>query len=184
MLTLLDNLFPWFGDMIELGGDILLLILIIAAFMWAFIIERLVFFWWVFPAKQKLLQEIWQQRHEKVSWYAKQYRTLLIGRAARDVNRNLSIISTMVKICPLLGLLGTVMGMLEIFDALAITGNNSARATAGGVSKATVSTMAGMVVAISGFMISNYLTTRAANTQSLLLEMLPMDKKQRVNNKD
>ncbi|MGK0373187.1 MAG: biopolymer transport protein ExbB [Glaciecola sp.] len=53
------------------------------------------------------------------------------------------------------------MGMLEIFDALAVTGNNSARTTAGGVSKATVSTMAGMVVAISGLMISNYLIDKA-----------------------
>ena len=69
------------------------------------------------------------------------------------------------------------MGMLEIFDALAITGNNSARTTAGGVSKATVSTMAGMVVAISGLMVSNYLIKKTDTMKLIILETFRMDEK-------
>ena len=68
------------------------------------------------------------------------------------------------------------MGMLEIFDALAVTGNNSARTTAGGVSKATVSTMAGMVVAISGLMISNYLIDKAKALKLRFQENLSVNK--------
>jgi biopolymer transport protein ExbB len=175
MLAFIDNLFPWFGDMLELGGDILLLIIIIAAFMWGFILERLVFLYWVFPEKKKVIIQLWSQRKEKTDWFAWQFRNLLISRINRETSKNLQLIRTMVKICPLLGLLGTVMGMLEIFDALAITGNNSARSTAGGVSKATVSTMAGMVVAISGLMISNYLVYKAESLKLSLQDNLKME---------
>lgn len=161
MFALIDNLFPWFGDMLELGGDILLMIIVMAAVMWALILERLVFLFLIFPHKQKLLASLWQQCDGMSDWHTAQFRQLLVSRVHREMSRNLELISTIVKVCPLLGLLGTVMGMLEIFDALAVTGNNSARTTAGGVSKATVSTMAGMVVAISGLMISNYLIDKA-----------------------
>lgn len=175
MLAFIDNLFPWFGDMLELGGDILLLIIIIAALMWGFILERLVFLFWTFPAKCKIIIALWESRKEQNDWFAWQFRKLLISRVNRETGKNLELIKTMVKVCPLLGLLGTVMGMLEIFDALAITGNNSARTTAGGVSKATVSTMAGMVVAISGLMISNYLVTKADSLKLSLQDRLKMN---------
>lgn len=174
MLVFIDNLFPWFGDMLELGGDILMLIIVIAALMWALILERLVYFFAIFPGKGASAVKLWEARHEHASWTAEQFRQLLISRIHRDVNRNLQLISTMVKVCPLLGLLGTVMGMLEIFDALAITGNNNARTTAGGVSKATVSTMAGMVVAISGLMISNYLLKKADALKLSMQQRMPM----------
>lgn len=175
MLAFIDNLFPWFGDMLELGGDILLLIIIIAALMWGFILERLFFLYWIFPAKRTVIIKLWSQRKVKTDWFAWQFRKLLISRINRETSKNLELIRTMVKVCPLLGLLGTVMGMLEIFDALAITGNNSARSTAGGVSKATVSTMAGMVVAISGLMISNYLVTKADMLKLSLQDHLKME---------
>jgi biopolymer transport protein ExbB len=181
MIVLIDNLFPWFGDMLELGGDILLLIIIMAAVMWSLILERLVFFFWVFPHKQYQLTSLWQQQNDKASWRASQFRILLVSRVSRDMGRNLQLILTIVKVCPLLGLLGTVMGMLEIFDALAVTGNNSARTTAGGVSKATVSTMAGMVVAISGLMISHYLVDKAASIKLGFQESLSVEDKE-LNN--
>lgn len=175
MLIFLDNLFPWFGDMVNLGGDILLLIILLAAFMWALILERLVYLLVLFPHKQVIVSQLWQQRAERSSWHAAQFRQLLISRVSRDVHQNLTLIRTLVKICPLLGLLGTVLGMLEIFDVLAVTGNSNARATAGGVSKATVSTMAGMVIAISGLMISNYLLAKADSMKLVLQESLEME---------
>ncbi|NMP32832.1 MotA/TolQ/ExbB proton channel family protein [Thalassotalea sp. M1531] len=176
MLTLIDNIFPWFGDMLELGGDILLLIIIVAAIMWALILERLVYFNYILPTQQSTIIKIWQQRTNKLSWTSQHLRSLLISRVIRSSQTNLELIKTLVKVCPLLGLLGTVMGMLEIFDALAITGNNSARSTAGGVSKATVSTMAGMVVAISGLMISNHLSNKAALLRNQLQKRLTVSK--------
>ena len=60
------------------------------------------------------------------------------------------IIKTMVALCPLLGLMGTVTGMIEVFDVMALSGSGNARSMASGVSKATIPTMAGMVGALSG----------------------------------
>ena len=56
----------------------------------------------------------------------------------------------MVALCPLLGLMGTVTGMIEVFDVMALAGSGNARSMASGVSKATIPTMAGMVGALSG----------------------------------
>lgn len=178
MLVFIDNLFPWFGDMIELGGNILLLIIATAALMWALILERIIYFKFLLPTQQSHAIALWRQRENKLSWTSRQLRKLLMHRVIHGCNRNLELIKTLVKVCPLLGLLGTVLGMLEIFDALAITGNNSARSTAGGVSKATVSTMAGMVVAISGLMISNHLSNRAALLKNQLPKKLPLGNEQ------
>ena len=75
---------------------------------------------------------------------------------------NYSLISTLIKICPLLGLLGTVMGMLEVFDALAATGANNPRSMAAGISKATVTTLAGMVVAIVALLANLFVERRAS----------------------
>ena len=56
----------------------------------------------------------------------------------------------MVALCPLLGLLGTVSGMIAVFDVLALNGTGNPRGMAAGVWQATLPTMAGMVLAITG----------------------------------
>ena len=182
MLIQLDNLFPWFGDMLELGGDILLLIIILATLLWTLILERIVYHWLIFPSKRQRVLALWNNREDHSSWFAFQYRQRLLTRMQRELVRNQGLLGTLIKVCPLLGLLGTVMGMLEIFDALAVTGSNSARTTAGGVSKATVSTMAGMVVAISGLMISNLINRQAQHSHNKLQESMPMAVKNSLKN--
>ena len=175
MVLFFDNLFPWLGDMYALGGNILLVIVLMAALMWSLILERLIYLWFIYPHKLKLAIAVWNQRLEHGSWVAGKYRALLISRLAGDLNRNVSLIRTLVKVCPLLGLLGTVLGMLEIFDAIALTGSNNPRSTAAGISKATVTTMAGMVVAISGLMVSNHLVKRANEETTFIGEKLTLE---------
>ena len=172
MLAQLDNLLPWFGDMLSLGGSVLLFIILLAALIWTIILERAVFLWWLFPRKLGLARQLWRGRREHQSWFALQSRKLIISRMQRQLNNNQALLSTLIKICPLLGLLGTVMGMLEIFDVLSVTGNSNARATAGGVSKATVSTMAGMVVAISALIVNKLLTRQTEKNRQQLLQQL------------
>jgi biopolymer transport protein ExbB len=67
----------------------------------------------------------------------------------------LPLIQVLISMCPLLGLLGTVTGMIEVFDVMALKGTSDARAMAAGVSRATVPTMAGMVVGLSGLLSIN-----------------------------
>jgi biopolymer transport protein ExbB len=86
-----------------------------------------------------------------------------------QINQYLPIIKTLVALCPLLGLLGTVTGMIEVFNIMAVTGGGDAKSMAGGVSRSTVPTMAGMVAAISGLFANTYIT-RNAQRQSQFLE--------------
>ena len=178
MLAQLDNVFPWFGDMLSLGGTVLLFIVVMAAVIWTIILERAVFLWWLFPQKLQLATQIWRLRQEHQSWFALQARKLLVSRLQRQLNNNQALLSTLIKICPLLGLLGTVLGMLEIFDVLSVTGNSNARATAGGVSKATVSTMAGMVVAISALIVNNLITRQTDRNRQKLIQQLNTEQEQ------
>jgi biopolymer transport protein ExbB len=78
----------------------------------------------------------------------------MISEVQLDLERGLGLIKALVAVCPMLGLLGTVTGMMEVFDVMASGGSGNARGMASGVSKATLPTMAGMVAALSGLIIS------------------------------
>ena len=60
------------------------------------------------------------------------------------------MIQGLIALCPLLGLLGTVTGMIDVFDIMAITGTGNARAMASGIARATLPTMTGLFVSIVG----------------------------------
>lgn len=175
MLGFVENAFPWFGYMVDLGGDILLIIIFLAAVLWALLIERFFYVGRVYPQQMLTATHVWKQRPERRSWYAQQYRRFLLYRANQSLQRNLGLLRTLIKLCPLLGLLGTVIGMLEIFDAVAITGGTNPRATAAGVSKAIITTMAGMVVAISALPVVGWLSRRVAEKKEQLADSLPLD---------
>ncbi len=85
------------------------------------------------------------------------------------------MIQACVALCPLLGLLGTVTGMIEVFHVMASSGTSNARAMAGGVSKATVPTMAGMVAALSALFVSFWLQRQHVRERELLAEHMTLD---------
>ncbi len=154
---------------VDSGGEVLILIAILTFVMWTLIFERI---WYFKSGLNKDVQaalETWEARSERKSWNAHQIRYALISRVSEKVNNNLDLISTMVALAPLFGLLGTVWGMIEVFNVLAVTGGGDAKSMAGGVSKATVPTMAGMVAAISG-VFGNTMVTRTAERENQLLE--------------
>ncbi len=80
-----------------------------------------------------------------------------------------------MAVCPLLGLLGTVTGMIHVFDVMAIQGSGNARAMAAGISMATTPTMAGMVVALSGLFFSSRLQQRAGLERQKAADLLYAD---------
>jgi biopolymer transport protein ExbB len=159
---------PWLGDLLSLGGDILVLILLMAFLMWFLLCERIYYVYALYPQQLRRAKRLWEARPDKDSWYSLQYRDHLRHRIDSDLKRGFPLIGTIIKICPLLGLLGTVAGMLEVFDALAATGSNNPRSMAAGVSKATVSTLAGMVVAIFGLLASKFIERRALGQRETL----------------
>lgn len=148
---------------LETGGPVLLWIMGITFVMWALMIERIWYFWFAHPFVRRRAKRQWEARTDHRSWYAHKVRDALISEVSAETNAGINMIKTMIALAPLFGLLGTVTGMVEVFDVMAFTGSSNARAMASGVSKATIPTMAGMVAAISGIYLSSILERKAKN---------------------
>ncbi|WP_064663211.1 MotA/TolQ/ExbB proton channel family protein [Pseudoalteromonas sp. MQS005] len=174
MVLLIDSINA-IRDFLDTGGQVLLVIAVLIFAMWLLILERFMYFFNGYRDYKKDVKNTWKTRSERNSWNAEQIRQAMVSRASMRLNANLPLINVMVALCPLLGLLGTVTGMIEVFDVMAITGTGSARSMASGVSKATIPTMAGMVGALSGVFASTYLQRKAKREVELLQDTMVLD---------
>ena len=77
------------------------------------------------------------------------------------LGKNLPILNTIGNISPLLGLLGTILGMIIAFESIAVAGAGDPRVVAGGISQALVTTASGLIVAIPSIVVYRYLARRA-----------------------
>lgn len=174
MLWLFDSI-EAVRDFMELGGWVLSVIAATIFVMWALIIERLMYFRSVMKQMSTSIHDQWEARNERRSWHAHMIREGLISQFSQATNSSIPMIQTMVALCPLLGLLGTVTGMIKVFEVMAVSGSGNVRAMAAGVSQATVPTMAGMVGALSGVLLVTMLSRRAAREVEFLEDSLTMD---------
>lgn len=85
-----------------------------------------------------------------------------------DLERYLNSLGTIAAITPLLGLLGTVVGMIQVFSEIMLQGTGNANALAGGISQALITTAAGLTVAIPTYMFHRYFTRKV---DSLVLNL-------------
>jgi biopolymer transport protein ExbB len=85
------------------------------------------------------------------------------GEMAR-MRRALPVLDTIITLSPLLGLLGTVTGMISAFGVMATSGMNQPHAITGGVAEALIATAAGLGIAIVTLVPYNYFLTRAERT--------------------
>lgn len=142
-------------DFLGAGGNVLVIIMGTTFFMWALIIERLMYWSSAHAGVAKRARRAWASRSDHKSWYAHAVRERLISEAVQEASRFNNVIRALVAVTPLLGLLGTVTGMVEVFDVMAVTGSSNARLMAAGISKATIPTMAGLVASLSGLIFIN-----------------------------
>ena len=156
------------------GGPVLWIIAWLLLVKWSLVFERVWYLNTTHKANVKATLAAWNARSDTKSWSAHQIRTMMISKISLDVRNTLPIIEVLVTICPLLGLIGTVTGMIEVFFVMAVTGGGDDKSMAGGVSKATIPTMAGMVGAISGIFAANYLKAKVYRDIELLEDHLPL----------
>lgn len=159
-------------DFIELGGNVLWAIMFVLFLMWTFIVERMWYFYRVHPVRKTAIVDGWESRADTDSWYAKRIREGLVSETSIALRQNVGLIKVLIAICPLLGLLGTVTGMIAVFDVMTYSVGGNARAMAGGVSMATVPTMAGMVAALSGVYFGTWLEHKAQVETEKLEDLL------------
>ncbi|HPG38632.1 MAG TPA: MotA/TolQ/ExbB proton channel family protein [bacterium] len=81
----------------------------------------------------------------------------------RILERGLPLLETLAGVSPLLGLLGTVFGMIKVFNVISVQGSGQAGLLAGGISEALITTAAGLVVGIPMLVAYHYYTNRAEN---------------------
>jgi biopolymer transport protein ExbB len=137
-------------ELLEAGGPVVRFLLLIAIGLWAMIIERWIFYRRSMPKLLSSIRATWDARTEHSSWYAQKLKRRFIAEADRRLRGSLPMIRAFVALCPLVGLLGTVTGMIQVFEVMAVLGTGNAREMASGVSAATLPTLAGMVLALSG----------------------------------
>lgn len=174
MLWLTDSI-EAIRDFVELGGPVLRWLAITIFVMWVLILERFLYFRSEMKSMSSSIYDSWEDRRERRSWHAHQIREAMISRFSMATNRSIPLIQTLVALCPLLGLLGTVTGMIKVFEVMAVSGSGNVRAMAAGVSQATVPTMAGMVGALSGVLLVTLLSRRASREVEFLEDSLTMD---------
>jgi biopolymer transport protein ExbB len=81
-------------------------------------------------------------------------------QVVHELERFLNTLGTIAAITPLLGLLGTVFGMIQVFTVISVEGTGNAELLAGGISKALITTATGLTVAIPSLLFHRYFTGR------------------------
>lgn len=89
-------------------------------------------------------------------------------REAVFLQRYLGLLGTIANITPLLGLLGTVLGMIKAFNIIAVQGMGTPATLGGGISEALITTAAGLTVAVPMILLHRYLSSRS---ERLVLEL-------------
>lgn len=144
---------------LDRGGVVLYAIFALAFVLWALVFERLLYIHVFARREGRALGAQWGA-------YAGHRRAAAVAASLRHEFKyklllTLPLIQTLVKVTPMLGLFGTVYGMVEVFDVIARQGTGDARALANGISLATLPTMSGMAVAIVGLFLLRHLESAA-----------------------
>ena len=106
----------------EAGGDVLYLIAATTFLMWAIIFERFMFISGEHKRDVVDVLNYWEGRAERTSWNARMIRERLISEVGERLKANMGLIKTLIALLPLLGLLGTVTGMVQVFEAMTYSG--------------------------------------------------------------
>jgi len=118
------------------------------------------------PLGQILAAGLLSSKHGRVAMIDSIEQTA--AQVVHDMERYLNALGTIAAITPLLGLLGTVVGMIRVFSEIMLQGTGNANALAGGISEALITTAAGLTVAIPTYMFHRYFNRKV---DSLVLSL-------------
>ncbi|WP_346798741.1 MotA/TolQ/ExbB proton channel family protein [Halomonas sp. Bachu 37] len=138
--------------LLEAGGSVLVVLAVLAVVLFSMALER----WWYYRVTWRMarrsLVKRWAAREDHRSWSARTLRQVWADELIMRLRRPLPWLKLLVALCPLFGLLGTVTGMITVFDSLTLSETHQARAMADGVARATLPTLTGMAVAVVGLL--------------------------------
>lgn len=172
---MITDLMTSFQDFLDAGGGVLYFIFILMIALWWAMLDRFMFFTKTYPTRRLEALALWREVSFKTTWFGESKRKQLISELDCELSKNLKLIQGMIALLPMLGLLGTVTGMIQVFDVLAVTGTSNPRTMADGVSAATIPTMAGMMAALIAIPIHNQIERRYQNELKKIREDMPTE---------
>jgi biopolymer transport protein ExbB len=174
------------------GGTVMIPLSLCSLFMWVLIFERVYTFRVLQHRDITSALALRAVQGEDIELYSKGLKTKLVKEFIgsrtgipgidrdllrqqvngfkRGLNRFLAEITVLAAVAPVLGLLGTVLGMIETFNVISLFGTGNAKAMAGGISVALVTTQTGLLIAIPGLFLSGWLYRRARRLTTRLEE--------------
>ncbi|MGF1727342.1 MotA/TolQ/ExbB proton channel family protein [Photobacterium nomapromontoriensis] len=170
-MSLFDSWWHSLAQFMNQGGHVLWWLAAAVVLCWVLVVERTLYLLVTYPKQKQQWLAAWQAREDQTSWYAHAVRNGWLNQAHIALNQHLNLIKVLVAICPMLGLLGTVTGMISVFDVMATQGSSQPKLMASGISLATLPTMAGMVAALAGMFVHSRLA-KACSLRELKLEKL------------
>ena len=158
-------------DYLRQGGWIMIPLVAVSVAMWTMIVDRIGEFRRLSGGTlNKTLEDDFRNQLSGHAALDLEILQEVALRLRRSLDHRLALIGVLAAIAPLLGLLGTVLGMVETFDVISMFGTGNARAMAGGISVALITTQTGLLVAIPGMLMSNRLARMALNLRTGLDE--------------
>jgi biopolymer transport protein ExbB len=169
------DVITYFQDFMDAGGSVLYIIFILMIALWWVMLDRFLFYVKTYPNRRLEALNVWEKIAIKTDWFGESRRKQLISELDCDLSKNLKLIQGMIALLPMLGLLGTVTGMIQVFEVLAVTGTSNPRTMADGVSAATIPTMAGMMAALIALPIHNQIERKYQRELQKLREDMPTE---------
>jgi biopolymer transport protein ExbB len=164
----------WFqsSDLILSGGWVMVAILALSVVMWVLILDR---YWCFYRTRSKLVTEaveVWSRGSNSAPIVNRRLREALSASFNGKLSSYMITIHVITAVLPLLGLLGTVTGMIKTFEVMTAFGTGNVRGMADGISQALITTMAGLMTALAGMYFAGDLKQRIEGETERLREHL------------
>ena len=165
------------------GGTVMALIILVSVWMWSLIFDRMIFFRQMEIRDMKIKEALTVLKQESsLTSFTGVCSSMLTGFLSdktgdteqdkkvlnqhaviqeRRLKRSLQLITVLAAAAPMMGLLGTVTGMVSTFDVISLFGTGNARALSGGISEALITTQSGLLVGIPGLFMGRLLKHRS-----------------------
>ena len=155
------------AEFFDEGGRLLWAILALSILMWALIAERYLFYWRDVQVALEQSLAAWRPRADEASLDGSRMRALeqRVAEFRGLCMRRVEVIRTLTSVLPLVGLLGTVSGMIKVFQVITVFGTGNTRGMAAGIAEALLTTMAGLLTALSGLYFVTNLENRAERSE-------------------
>ncbi len=154
------------------GGWVMVAILLLSVLMWVLILDRYLF---LFRRRGDLVRDAvdaWRMSAGSSPQVNRRLRAALTASFHGRLGSWLITIQVITAVLPLLGLLGTVGGMIQTFEVMTVFGSGNVRGMAEGISQALITTMAGLMTALAGMYFAGDLTSRIERETERLREHL------------